>query len=67
MLSFLFFEKNDVTFSIYRHVIAVYANKFTIFSEAAIEARFFFNLMQEYKEILKPCLTQFTFRLFTPP
>jgi hypothetical protein len=23
--------------------------------------------MQEHKEILKPCLTQFSFHLFTPP
>jgi hypothetical protein len=41
-VEFLFFEKNDFTFSIYRHVIAVRATMFTFFfSEAAIEAGFF--------------------------
>jgi hypothetical protein len=38
-IELLFFEKNDFTFSIYRHIIDVRATTFTIFSE---ELKLFF-------------------------
>jgi hypothetical protein len=49
--------------------MAMRTTTFTIFPKVAIQAGFFqlTNLMQDHKEILKPCLSQFTFHIFTPP
>jgi hypothetical protein len=54
----------------YTAMLSPYAlPRLRFFPEAAIELDFFglSNLMQDHKEMSGQCLTQLTFRSFTPP